>query len=134
MRLRRTITFAFFGVSTLVSVVLARVLYRFIEDALESDLRARLEDLACVGSHSIDREADGRLTAQLATVDATPAGPARTAAVDAIERSADFQRTSDQLNVVRRAEPRLIRYVYLRSTGSPRSTVSRTSRRSATRT
>lgn len=113
VRLRRKITFAFFGVSTLVSVLLALVLYRFIESALESDLRARLRDLAYVGSHGIDRDAYGRLVDQLTTVDAAPAGPARTAAVDAIERSADFQRISEQLNVIRRAEPRLIRYVYL---------------------
>ena len=39
MRLRRKITLAFFGISSLVSLLLALVLYRFIEGKLEDDLR-----------------------------------------------------------------------------------------------
>jgi len=41
VRLRRKITVAFFGVSSLVSVLLALFLYRFLERKLADDLHDR---------------------------------------------------------------------------------------------
>ena len=60
MRLRRKLTLAFFLVSALVSLVLALVLYRFIDRALTGELRARLRDVAYLGAHLVDRPAYAR--------------------------------------------------------------------------
>lgn len=108
MRLRRKLTIAFFGVSALLSVLFALFLYRFIERQLTADLRDRLRDIAYLGVHTLDLDAYRRLTAQLD--DAPPGEDARVAAVEA---SADYRALSDQLNLVRAAEPSLIQFAYL---------------------
>ncbi|KAB2899739.1 MAG: HAMP domain-containing protein [Kofleriaceae bacterium] len=106
MRLRRKITVAFFLVSTVVSLLLALFLYRFIEGQLRDDLRARLRNIAHVGAAGIDRDAYVRLAATM--------GPSvADADVAAVEASADYRRISDQLNAIRDAERRLLRYAYL---------------------
>ncbi|CAN5833731.1 hypothetical protein BH11MYX3_BH11MYX3_36620 [soil metagenome] len=105
MRLRRKITFAFFGVSSLVSVLLALFLYRFVERQLAADLRDRLRDLTHVGSHAIDTAAYQTLAAGLGELDEK--------AVAAAEQSPSYHAISAQLQMVRRAEPDLIHYVYL---------------------
>ena len=64
MRLRRKITVAFFGVSSLVSVLLALFLYRFLESKLGEDLHERLDNVAHVGSHAIDLTAYRALIAE----------------------------------------------------------------------
>jgi class 3 adenylate cyclase len=106
MRLRRKITLAFFLVSTLVSLLLAMFLYRFVERQLGTELRTRLRDVTLVGAHAVDRAAYARLTAKLAPELAE-------ADVAAIEHGADYAAIDRTLNVVRAAEPDLIRYVYL---------------------
>ena len=106
MRLRRKLTLAFFLVSALVSLVLALFLYRFTERSLTGELRARLRDVAYLGAHLVDRSAYERLRA------AAAAGP-DAAAVAAVEQSSDYRTVSDQLNVIRSAEPGLVRYAYL---------------------
>ena len=106
MRLRRKLTLAFFLVSALVSLVLALVLYRFIDRALTGELRARLRDVAYLGAHLVDRPAYARLRATAA------AGP-EDAVVASAEVSSDYRTVSDQLNVIRSAEPGLVRYAYL---------------------
>lgn len=111
MRLRRKITIAFFGVSALVAVLLAWFLYRFIEDTLAEDLRARLDDIAHVGAHAIDLDAYRSLIAQLDGLD--EGGELDDAAVAAIEHGPAFRAIYAQLRNIRRAEPRLIRFVYL---------------------
>lgn len=105
MRLRRKITIAFFGVSSLVSLLLALFLYRFVATELEQDLRDRLHDLAYVGAHSVDVPAYRSLVARLGELDAN--------AVSEIEHTPAYRTIYDQLRVIRRAEPDLIRYVYL---------------------
>ncbi|MEZ4362945.1 MAG: adenylate/guanylate cyclase domain-containing protein [Kofleriaceae bacterium] len=113
MRLRRKLTIAFFAVSSLLSVLFALFLYRFVEGQLTRDLRDRLRDLAHVGAHMIDLTAYQRLVAQLGD----PTAPQ----VAAIEDSADYRRLSDQLNAIRSAEPTLIQYAYLLAPGQERS-------------
>ncbi len=105
VRLRRKITVAFFGVSSLVSVLLALFLYRFIEGKLAEDLRDRLDNLAHVGSHAIDLSAYRALTAQLGTHDDN--------SVSAIEHGPAYKTIYDQLRLIRAADPELIRFVYL---------------------
>jgi class 3 adenylate cyclase len=106
VRLRRKLTIAFFGLSSLLSVLLAMFLYRFIERQLTAEYRDRLRDVTHVGVHAIDRPAYGRLVARLGeSLD--------DAAVSDIELSADYRLISDQLQVIRGAEPELIRYAYL---------------------
>ncbi|MDB4963658.1 MAG: family 3 adenylate cyclase [Myxococcales bacterium] len=105
MRLRRKITFAFFGVSSLVAVLLAVFLYRFIEGRLGDDLRDRLDDLAHVGSHAIDITAYRTLTARLGELDDN--------AVSAAEHTPEFKKMSDQLRMIRQAQPDLIKFAYL---------------------
>ena len=105
MRLRRKITVAFFAVSSLVSVLLALFLYRFVEAQLESDLRARLRDLSHVGSRALDLTAYRTLIGKLGQIDEP--------AVAAVEQSAEYKKLYDQLRMLRSAEPELIRYAYL---------------------
>jgi len=106
MRLRRKITLAFFLVSTLVSLVLALFLYRFVERQLTTELKTRLRDVTTVGAHAIDRAAFERLRAKVAA-------DLPDADVAAIEHGDDYALLDRTLNVVRDAEPKLIRYVYL---------------------
>jgi len=105
VRLRRKLTVAFFLVSALVSLVLAAFLVRFVERQLAVELREKLRDITHVGAHSIDADAYRRLADRLGELD--------DAAVDAVERSADWQRIYEQLRRIRAAEPSLIRYAYL---------------------
>jgi class 3 adenylate cyclase/HAMP domain-containing protein len=105
VRLRRKITVAFFLVSTLVSVVLAAFLYRFVARQLEVELHDKLRDIAHLGAYSIDAAAYRRLVARLGELD--------DAQVADIERTADWTAISGQLQQIRAAEPSLIRYAYL---------------------
>ncbi len=106
MRLRRKITIAFFGVSSLVSVVLALFLYRFVESKLGDELAHRLRDITHVGSHAIDAAAVRELHARL--------GPdVDDATVHDIEHGATYTTLYEQLRMIRRAEPGLIRYAYI---------------------
>jgi class 3 adenylate cyclase/HAMP domain-containing protein len=105
VRLRRKITLAFFGISSLVSLLLALMLYRFIEGKLEDDLRDRLDDLAHVGSHGFDIAAYKTLTAKLGELDDN--------GVSAVEHSPEYKTIYDQLRMIRGAQPDLIRFVYL---------------------
>jgi class 3 adenylate cyclase len=111
VRLRRKITAAFFLVSTLVAVLLAVVLYRFIERQLASELRARLRDMAQIAAAEVEVEPYQRLLAHLGD---------GSAAVPALEAGADYKELSDHLNMVRRAEPSLVHFIYLLApTGDP---------------
>ncbi|MCE9573980.1 MAG: HAMP domain-containing protein [Deltaproteobacteria bacterium] len=112
MRLRRKISIAFFLVSSLVSLLLAVFLYRFIDRQLRGELKARLRDIAHIGAQAIDLDAYQRLRAAAADLPADR--------VAAIEQSADYRRVYDQLNAIRDTEPELIRYAYiLIPTGDP---------------
>ena len=106
MRLRRKLTLAFFLVSALVSLVLALVLYRSVQRTLTGELRSRLRDVAYLGARTIDLPAYQRLRA----IAAAAPDPA---AVTAAEQSSDYRTISDQLGVIRDAEPGLVRYAYL---------------------
>jgi class 3 adenylate cyclase len=106
MRLRRKLTLAFFLVSALVSVVLALVLYRFMERRLTGELRSRLRDVAYLGARSIDRPAYARLR------EVAGAHPDE-AAIAAAERSVEYRTISDELRAIRDAEPGLVRFAYL---------------------
>ena len=105
MRLRSKLTIAFFGVSSLLSVLLALFLYRFVERQLSHEYRDRLRDVTHVGAHVIDKPAYKRLIAKLGELD--------DAQVAEVEHSADFKLISDQLRVIRGSEPELIRFSYL---------------------
>ncbi|MEO8705404.1 MAG: adenylate/guanylate cyclase domain-containing protein [Kofleriaceae bacterium] len=105
MRLRRKLTIAFFGVSSLLSVLLALFLYRFVERQLSDEYRDRLRDVTHVGIHAIDKTAYRRLVGKLGELDDTEVGD--------IEHTADYKLISDQLRMIRGAEPELIRYAYI---------------------
>jgi class 3 adenylate cyclase len=106
VRLRRKITIAFFGVSSLVSVLLAWFLYRFVETKLGGELAHRLRDITHVGSHSLDLGAYRALLGQL--------GPAvDDAKVSEVEHAEAYRTIYDELRMIRRAEPNLIRFAYL---------------------
>jgi len=105
VRLRPKLTVAFFGVSSLLSVLLALFLYRSVEQQLKEDLRDRLRDITHIGAHAIDLDAYRRL--------ASHAGELDEGAVTDVEQSADYRRVYDQLRAIRSAEPRLITYAYL---------------------
>lgn len=112
MKLRRKLTVAFFGVSSLLSILFALFSYRFIERQLEGDLRARLRDIAQLGSRMISADAYRRLAAQQG-LSTGPRGAAAASVVESVEASADYRLLSDQLNAIRQAEASLIQYAYL---------------------
>jgi class 3 adenylate cyclase len=119
VKLRRKLTLAFFLTSALVSVAITVVMYRFIQHQYETELRGRLGDIAEIGSHSIHLGGYDRLVARFAEVPTTGADTGSAAAlVDAIEHSDDYAHASEQLNMLRNAEPSLIRYVYLLAPGA----------------
>ncbi len=105
MRLRSKLTIAFFGVSSLLSVLLALFLYRFVERQLTAEYRDRLRDITHVGAHAIDQAAYRRLVAQVGEL------PENT--VSDVEHSADYKTIYDQLRMIRTSEPTLIHFVYL---------------------
>lgn len=107
MRLRRKITLAFFLVSSLVSVLLALVLYRFIERQLAEDLRGKLKDITTIGASGIEVPAYEKLADRLADGDMDAKD------VRAVEDTAEYHVISDHLRMVRRAEPDLVHYVYI---------------------
>ena len=105
MRLRRKLTIAFFGVSSVLSVLLALFLYRFVERQLKADLRDRLRDIGHIGAHMIDQPAYTRLIFQFGELDEGK--------VSDVEHSHDYRLISSQLRAIRRSEPDLIQYAYL---------------------
>ena len=105
MRLRRKITLAFFLVSSLVSVLLALVLYRFIHRQLGEELRNRLMDIAHIGGAEVEIEPYQRLLDQLGELD--------DAKVSAIEHGPDYQELYSHVRMIRAAEPSLVHYAYL---------------------
>jgi class 3 adenylate cyclase len=105
VRLRRKLTIAFFGVSSVLSVLLALFLYRFVERQLKADLRDRLRDIGHIGAHVIDQASYTRLTFQFGELDDTK--------VTAVEDSHDYKFITAQLKAIRRSEPDLIQYAYL---------------------
>ncbi len=105
MRLRRKFTLAFFLVSSLVSVLIALVLYRFVDRQLAEELRNRLKDMADIGAAEVELEPYRQLAGQLATTD-----PAQ---VDAVEHTPAFKELTAHLKMIRAAEPSLVHYVYL---------------------
>ena len=108
MRLRRKITFAFFLVSSAVSVLLALFLYRFIKDQLSHDVRDRLRDMAHLGAAEVEQDSFTKLTAQL-----PGSGDLPDAAVALIEASPAYKELSDHVRMIRSVEPSLIHYAYL---------------------
>lgn len=105
MRLRRKITLAFFLVSTLVCVLLAFVLHRFIAAQLADELKTRLGDIAKLGAAEVELPAYQRLVQQL--------GPLDDAKVAAIEQGDDYKELYTHLRMLRSAEPALVRFAYL---------------------
>lgn len=102
MRLRPKITVAFFVVSTLVAVVLAFFLYRFIEGHLGEEIHERLADITQVGGMAVDRGAFARLRGRMAE-------PA-----DTVEASDDYRLVYKQLRRLRAVEAdKLLRFAYL---------------------
>ena len=110
MRLRRKFTLAFFVVSSLVCVVLALVLYRFLALQLEAEARFRLADIARIGAAEVEDAPYRRLAGKL--------GDLPPAAVDAVEHSDDYAQLSAHLGMLRAAEPTIVRYAYLLAPGA----------------
>jgi class 3 adenylate cyclase len=110
VRLRTKLTIAFFGVSSLLSVLLALFLYRFVEAQLGGEYKARLRNITQVGRHAIDLPAYRRLLAKRT-------GGLDEATVGEIEHSADYKLISDQLKVIRASEPKLIKFAYVLAPG-----------------
>jgi class 3 adenylate cyclase len=90
----------------MVSVVLALFLYRFVESKLGDELAHRLRDITHVGSHAVDAAAVRELLAlQGPDVDE--------AKVHDVEHGATYAKLYEQLRMIRRAEPALIRFAYV---------------------
>ncbi len=106
MRLRRKLTIAFFGVSSVLSVLLALFLYRFVESSMTTQYRDRLRDVTVIGRHAIDLEAYKRLLAKRGVGEDE-------AKVSEIEHSADYKIIYDQLRTIRSTEAELFHFAYL---------------------
>jgi class 3 adenylate cyclase len=105
VRLRRKLTIAFFLVSSLVSVLLALFLYRFIEGQLTAEVKDRVKDITYIGAHSVDLPRYKRLTGQL--------GELNENAVAQVEHGDDYREISSQLQMMRKAESSIIHFVYI---------------------
>jgi class 3 adenylate cyclase len=105
VRLRRKLTLAFFLVSSAISVVLAMLLYRFIEHQLTDEVHDRLRDIAQIGASEIELDSYRVLRDQLGTLDDTH--------VAGVEQSAAYKEISTHLRMLRAAEPKLVHYVYV---------------------
>ncbi len=103
-RLKVILGFLLFNLilSAILSVSAYRVLYR----NMFSEIQGRTKNIAELGTYFIDREAlrrlIGRMSPALSEIE-----------ISAVEQSRDFRLISDQLNVIRNLEGRLIRYVYI---------------------
>jgi len=115
VRLRRKLTIAFFLTSSLVSVLLAFFLYRFIENQLGAEVRARLRDITVVGTRTLDIDTLTRLRSQIGSVPAVDDDSLDDhPAVEAIEHGADYKALYDELRRLRAVEPdNLMRFAYL---------------------
>ena len=126
MRLRRKLTIAFFLTSSVVSVLLAFFLYRFIEDHLGDEVHERLRDITLIGARTVDTPTITRLRERLATVAAIEAPEAEGSAaappdpydtmveVDAVEHGEDYARIYNELRHLRSVEPdHLLRFAYI---------------------
>jgi class 3 adenylate cyclase len=109
VRLRRKLTIAFFLVSSLVSVLLALFLYRFIEGQLTAEVKDRVKDITYIGAHSVDLARYKRLTAKL--------GELNENAVAQVEHSDDYKEIYSQLQMMRKAESSIIHFVYILAPG-----------------
>jgi class 3 adenylate cyclase len=106
VRLRRKLTIAFFGISSVLSILLALFLYRFVERQLTAEYRDRLRDVGQVGRHAIDLDAYRRLLAKRGVGEDE-------AKLAEVEHSADYKVIYDQLRMLRSTEPDLIHFSYL---------------------
>ena len=105
MRLRGKVTVAFFLVSSLVSVLLAVFLYRFIREQLQAEVKDRLLDMAHIGAAEVELPPYQKLLGQLGELDDTK--------VAAVEHGAEYKEIYDHLQMIRAAEPTLVHYAYL---------------------
>jgi class 3 adenylate cyclase/HAMP domain-containing protein len=104
--LRLKIILTFFIISSLVGVSLSYSTYRILGRSLFRELQNRVYNLTQVGSHLIDTDALSRLIGRM-----SPAlGDDE---VFGVETSEDFRIISDQLNLIRDTEKKLVRYVYI---------------------
>lgn len=97
---------AFFAFNVVVSSALSITAYRVLYSNMFDEIRGRTKDIAQLGTHAIDRTALKHLVVK---VSPDLAGPD----VGAVEKSLDFRRISDQLNLIRDTEAGLIRYAYI---------------------
>jgi class 3 adenylate cyclase len=106
VRLRPKITIAFFAVSSLISLLLAFFLYRFIESHLDDEIHERLRDITQLGSQLVDRPAFERLRAEVGELDE--------AKTSEVEHTQDYRLIYSQLRRLRDVEPgKLLRFAYL---------------------
>jgi class 3 adenylate cyclase len=105
VRLRRKLTLTFFAVSSVISVLLAVALHRFIRRQLEDDVRQELANIAHIGAAEVELPPYRRLAAQLGELDDMRVG--------AIERGDDFKELYTHLRMLRASEPALVHYAYL---------------------
>ena len=105
-------TVAFFLVSSLVSVLLAVFLYRFIERQLAAEVRVQLGDMATIGAAEVEAPGYYRLLNRMGSVGKLPA-PLRQLATLGVEHGDDFKEIDAHLQMMRRAEPTLLHYAYI---------------------
>jgi class 3 adenylate cyclase/HAMP domain-containing protein len=109
--MRVKIILAFFAFGSAVSVALAFASYKILEDKLFRELQGRARNMAFLTALSVDRGALSELLAALKS-------GAAEGQLRAVEQGAAYRRISDQLNIAREAEERLVRYVYIIAPGA----------------
>lgn len=109
--MRVKIILAFFAFGSAVSIALAYASYKILEDKLFRELQGRARNMAFLTALSLDRGALNELLGALQP-------GASDAQLRAVEQGAAYRRISDQLNVARQAESRLVRYVYVIAPGA----------------
>ena len=103
--LRLRITLVIFVIGALLSTAITYSTYRIMRNNLLQQLRVRVEDLAKIGSLSINTLALSQLVDRMSP-------DLSSSEINAVEQSYAFRLVSSELNNIRNSDPRLIQFVY----------------------
>ena len=107
MKIRAKIIVSLFFATVLISGGATGVSYWLLQKSLLEEIRNCLKNIVYIGAVTIDIPATQRLINQLNTA------PLDATRQTEIEHSSDYQLIDNELQIIRKAEPELIQYVYI---------------------
>lgn len=104
--LRAKLTFAFIVITALLSGGLSVFNYTQLRRQLFTELTSKLGNIAFLGAQLLDKSAFASLAARIDTVKTNVTLQSN------IEKTVEYRKIYDQLNFIRDASPKLIKYIY----------------------